>query len=229
MGERYAVYVVPEPTSPLYRFGSAVIGYDAHTGTKLSDAERGAFADLVSRDAVADPARYGFHATIRPPFEPADDHTLETIQSALALFAATQPPVSVGRLAVRVMSRFVALLPVEPTDALSKLAADTVRATEAFRAPLSPSDRARRLSAQLTPRQIAHIDTWGYPYVFDDFRFHMTLAGPLEPAACERVAAALGHHYEGIDSPLTIDALTLLKQPDRAAPFHVMARIPLSG
>ena len=31
----------------------------------------------------------------------------------------------------------------------------------------------------VTERQASNLDRWGYPYVFDDFRFHMTLTGPL--------------------------------------------------
>src|SRR5262249_2220033 len=46
--------------------------------------------------------------------------------------------------------------------------------------PLTDADRARRNPARLTPRQRDYLERWGYPYVMEEFRFHMTLTGRLE-------------------------------------------------
>ncbi len=37
----------------------------------------------------------------------------------------------------------------------------------------------RRRAANLTPRQEFLLMHWGYPYVLDEFRFHMTLTRRL--------------------------------------------------
>ena len=54
-----------------------------------------------------------------------------------------------------------------------------MKAFNAYRAPLSAADRERRIKAKLSPRQIELMDQWGYPYVLDEYRFHMTLTGAL--------------------------------------------------
>jgi hypothetical protein len=54
-----------------------------------------------------------------------------------------------------------------------------VREFDGFRAPLTPEDRARRNPSALTPRQCDYLDRFGYPYVMEDFRFHMTLTGRI--------------------------------------------------
>ena len=44
---------------------------------------------------------------------------------------------------------------------------------------LAEADKARRLKSPLTPAQHAYLEAYGYPYVGDAFRFHMTLTGSL--------------------------------------------------
>ena len=80
---RYAVYFVPEAATEFYRFGSSVLGYDCYSGGSVErrsilDAE----PDLWDR-LTAEPRRYGFHATLKAPFQPVSyTHlTLPTIYS----------------------------------------------------------------------------------------------------------------------------------------------------
>jgi hypothetical protein len=35
------------------------------------------------------------------------------------------------------------------------------------------------VAAGLNQSQVANLDRWGYPYLFADFRFHMTLTGKV--------------------------------------------------
>ena len=102
-------------------------------------------------------------------------------------FAATPRAIPVITPVVRAISSFIAVVPEAPVPALSQLADDCVTEFERFRAPLSDHDRQRRLKSPLTPRQIEHLDRWGYPYVFEEFRFHMTLTGSLPAAKREAV------------------------------------------
>ncbi len=80
---------------------------------------------------------------------------------------------------VRIISGFTAVVPDAPSAELSTLAQACVEGFEVFRAPMTPNDRARRKPENLTPRQVEQLDRFGYPYVRDDFRFHMTLTGRL--------------------------------------------------
>jgi hypothetical protein len=131
---------------------------------------------------------------------------------------------------VRTIGRFTALVPAGADDGVTALATDCVETCDRFRAPLTEADRARRMAAGLTPRQIALMDRWGYPYVCEEFRFHMTLTGPLpEPERGPwraRLAAAAG---DEVPDPAIIDALSLVVQDAPAARFRVLARHPLTG
>ena len=145
-------------------------------------------------------------------------------------FPAGRSPCTVGRLQPALLSGFVALVPCAPAPAISAFAADTLAAFDEFRGPASTADRERRIAAGLSARQRALLDRWGYPYVLEEFRFHMTLAGPLPRADCERWLAAyqtafapLAHHV------LVVDALSLLCQDRPDARFHLIRREPLTG
>ena len=80
---------------------------------------------------------------------------------------------------VSALGSFIALMPAAPCPGLHDLTDACVRHFDRFRAPTNGDERARRVAAPLTERQIGNLDRWGYPYVFDDFRFHMTLTGSL--------------------------------------------------
>src|SRR5262249_46661964 len=98
-----------------------------------------------------------------------------------------------------------------------------------FRAPPDAAELAKRRAAGLTPAQDALLERWGYPYVFDEFRFHMTLTRRLndeeqariEPRLLPLVAPATA-------GPLLIDALSLFAQADRASPFRLIRRFAFS-
>jgi hypothetical protein len=99
---------------------------------------------------------------------------------------------------------------------------------DTFRAPLRREDRDRRLAAGLTDRQVGNLERWGYPYVFEEFRFHMTLTGRIEDAALRRrVRETLAALYNSIDVSYRIDALTVCRQRDRDSRFTVLSRHPL--
>lgn len=173
---RYAIYFVPAAETVLYQFGAAVLGYDAYTGLDTPYV-RGVDPDWPDR--VREPRVYGFHATLKPPFRLATNVTAAELQAEFSLFARSRSTITAGPLVVRVLGSFVALVLDTNCAAIDNLAADSVPHFDRFRAPINEQERVRRLSAPLTARQKLHLDRWGYPYVFDDFRFHMSLTGPL--------------------------------------------------
>ena len=71
--------------------------------------------------------------------------------------------------------------------------------------------RRRAPAASLRARQQEFLETWGYPYVFDEFQFHMTLTGPVTEAA--RLIPTLAALFEPAGHSVTIDALTLMREP----------------
>lgn len=173
---RYAIYFVPAPETALYQFGATVLGYDVYSSR---DVPFVATALPDWSDKIREPRIYGFHATLKPPFRLAEGLAPSDLNAAFDAFAKSQPFIDVGPLEVRALGSFVALVPVAPCAALDQLAGACVRHFDRFRAPMNGEERKRRLAASLTERQIRNLKRWGYPYVFEDFRFHMTLTGPL--------------------------------------------------
>lgn len=224
---RYAIYFVPDRSSGLARFGASVLGTDPCTGAAVPFADHPVFLDPAAHRWSEEPRKYGFHATLKAPFELREGESEATLAAFARTFAAGRGSVTIPRLEVGALGHFLALVPAAPSAALDELAAACVRGFEPFRAPLAPADRERRLRASLSPRQIAYLDRWGYPYVFEEFRFHMTLTGPLPEEQRERLRGVLTELYSAFDAPVRIDALSLCRQAARDEPFTLIERFPL--
>jgi putative phosphonate metabolism protein len=224
-GPRYAIYYVPERTSALYRFGTAVLGYDCYSGNELPN-----WCSLPAwNEAVREPRRYGFHATLKAPFHLATSAREVDLFRDFTSFAREQAVFTLTSISVRELDGFIAVVPDEPAPVLNHLAQNCVRYFDRFRAPLTEQDRRRRLKSPLTERQIQNLDRWGYPYVFDDFRFHMTLTGRLETGEREDALSRLCHEFQQA-SPvkhLTIGKIVIARQHDGASPFKVVRAAPL--
>ena len=220
---RYAIYYLPDETSALWRFGSAVIGYDSVTAQQVEHAVLDLKQDLAL--LTAEPRRYGFHATLKAPFRLTHGATEAMLVDAAERFASQEAPFDIGQLHVSALGSFIALAP-GPNDALREFAARCVRAFEPFRAPMTSDERAKRLRAPLTPQQIELMDTWGYPYVFDEFRFHMTLTSSLVPEITAAMRDALAIAYSKIDAAASLNSICVCVQLPGER-FRLLRRFPL--
>jgi 2'-5' RNA ligase len=121
------------------------------------------------------------------------------------------------------VSGFIAVVPSEPSAGVERLAADCTRDFDHFRAPLTMEDRERRNPSALTPRQREYLDRWGYPYVMEEFRFHMTLTGRLDAVRREPILAMLRGRFSKIGlTMLAIDRIALFRQDDAHARFRIV-------
>jgi putative phosphonate metabolism protein len=222
---RYAIYYAAAPGSVLDQFGASLLGYDAYRGEDLP------FPDGVPpdwRDLTQDPRKYGFLATLKAPMTLAAGRTEAQLVAACELFADAARPIPLIKPVVDSISGFIAVIPAEPSAELRQLAAECARAFDFFRAPLTPEDRARRNPEKLTPRQCEYLDRWGYPYVMEEFRFHMTLTGRLSAPRREDVEAMLQSRFAEIGpATLEIDRIALFRQDDAAARFRIIGHWPL--
>ena len=223
---RYAVFYAPDRASDLAQRAASWLGWDVHAG---GAAAQPVIDGLDLAEATATPRKYGFHGTLKPPFRLAEGTDAAGLSAGLEAFAAQTAPVRLDGIEVSALGRFVALTPTGDTAALSTLAGAVVAGFEPFRAPLTEAEIAKRNPDKLSARQRASLDRWGYPHVFEDFRFHLTLSGPRTPDQISPlVAAARAHFGTVIDGPLTLDALTLFgERPDGM--FEVVHRYPLTG
>jgi putative phosphonate metabolism protein len=223
---RYAIYYAPAQGSGLDRFGSTLLGYDAHAAADLPFPDGIAAADWL--ELTEDPRKYGFHATLKAPMALAPGGHEDELFAACAVFAAKPRTLPVIKPVVDTIEGFIAIVPATLTAALQDLAADCVRDFDSFRAPLTEADRARRSPSRLTPRQRDYLDQWGYPYVFEEFRFHMTLTGRLDDGRRPSILAMLRDRFGHIGlKELSIDRIALFRQDTADRRFRVIGDWPL--
>lgn len=210
---RYAIYYLPPPGSALDRFGAALLGYDVVSGEDVPFPPEMLSAVPDWAAVTTDPRKYGFHATLKAPTALAPGLTEAELLWACATFAETPRAIPVIKPSVQAIGSFIALVPAEPSEELSQLAADCVRSFDSFRAPLSAEDRARRKPAQLSPQQVQYLDQWGYPYVLEEFRFHMTLTGSLPPDRQQQLLGRLREQFAKLElDTLAIDRIAVCRQ-----------------
>lgn len=230
MVPRYALYFAPAPESALWRFGCTVLGYDAATGQDVAPAVPPDKTLVEWATATEAPRRYGFHGTLVAPMHLRAGATEDAYLEAIRQFAGQQAPRSAPGLKVQALGSFLALTIAGDAAPVAELAADATRALSPWRAPLTDADRARRLASPLTPRQKQHLADYGYPYVLEDFRFHMTLTGSLpEPQRADfatRLAADFAARVP--PNPLAVDAVSIFRQDRRDGRFRIIARIALA-
>lgn len=219
---RYAIYYTPAERDPLTVLATSWLGRSAFTGESTPPRAIGRLpaAEVAYHTAAA--RRYGFHGTILAPFTLADGETEHGLRTALDAFCEAQDAFCVPRVVVTRLDGFFALVPETPSQALNGLARDVVVAFDRFRAPLSEAERTRRSATHLSPSQLRNLMQWGYPYVFEDFRFHMTLTGRVDEAEAVRVHRAIEEHFGPVlEEPLEVGSLALSLEPEPGAPFVV--------
>ncbi|MEJ1159725.1 DUF1045 domain-containing protein [Prosthecomicrobium sp. N25] len=226
MTARYAIYFAPPPESALWHFGSAIIGYDAAAAREVVPIVPASWEPAAWRAATADPRRYGFHATLKAPFRLREGVTEQDLLDRFRIWSAGLGPVPSVQLVVRPIGDFVALVPASPNPALAGLADAAVDAFEPLRAPLTADEIARRRPDRLTGRQRDYLLRFGYPYVREEFRFHMTLTGAIG-SRVDEVAAALAdlHQRSCGEAEMPIDRIAIFSQPSDGEPFVIKAGV----
>jgi putative phosphonate metabolism protein len=222
---RYAIYFTPPEDDALSRLAASWLGRDAFRDRNLAQPAVDGFTADEIVNLTGDPRRYGFHATLKAPFDLASDRSEHELLAAFDALAAVIPGFTLPQVTLGQLGAFFALVPAVRSEELQAFADTCVRHFEPFRAPLSAADIARRKPERLTESERRNLEQWGYPYVFEDFRFHMTLTGEVpsdrQPAMTTVLEAIFA---DFIDRPLAISHLSLFVEPERGAPF-VMKRI----
>lgn len=227
---RYALYFAPVPDTPLHRFGSAWLGRDAATGRPVPQPEVPGVTPERLAEITRPPALYGFHATLKPPFRLAGGCSEAGLLEAVAALAGERQPFAAPALTLAVIDGWRALVLQARCPEMQALCDEMVAALDPFRRPPDEAELARRLAAGLTPRQEALLRRWGYPYVFDEFRFHMTLTSRLDAAEGARIDAALAAlAAPHLCDPLAVDGVALFRQPGPGEPFRLLRRFPFAA
>lgn len=225
-GPRYAIYFVPAAESKLYRYGSSVLGYDCYTGAPVDFPQEFGAGAVNWNEVTAAPRRYGFHATLKAPFHLSPSCTERQLVNALQNFARLGHAIHSFAPAVQLFNGFVAVVPVKDQALLDALAASCTTLFDAYRAPMSPQERARRIALGLSHSQIRNLDRWGHPYVLSEFRFHLTLTGIVPPRRRKAVIETLldSFHRMRVELSIAIDRLALVKQETPDSAFRLVSK-----
>ncbi len=224
--KRFAVYYAPRPGAFADRT-ARWLGWDPVLGQALPQPELPGIADPAA--ITVEPRRYGFHGTIRAPFRLAEGLDADQLRDSVARLAARLAPVSCTGLALETLHGFLVLTPQGCEAALLELGAQVVEETNPLRAPLTEAEIARRQPQRLSPRQRELLDRWGYPFVMEEFRFHLTLTDRLPADQVGPVATALKAHFTPVlPQPFVIEDLCLFGE-DASGRFHLLHRYALTG
>ena len=220
--DRYAIYYTPQGS--LAEAGAAWLGWDVARGRAVAHPE---VAGLDVAALTQTPRKYGLHATMKPPMRLATGTDEGALRAACAALAATRAPVRLEGLQVERLGRFLALRPLGDVSALNALAAACVTELDTFRAPAPDTEIEKRRAAGLSTEQDRNLIQWGYPYVLDQFRFHITLTGKLPkgdlPAVEDYLATELAPL---LPQPFEINDLALMGEAEDGR-FHLIQRYPL--
>lgn len=229
MSTRYAIYYCPEADAPLTLAAANFLGRDAFGRPVQPREPLPGLAGLDLDRLTADPRGYGFHATLKAPFELARGRSEEELVQALEAFCLSTARFT-GSIEVSDIGPFIALRLAAPSTEMDQLHRACVTEFEPFRAPLSEADLERRRQARLTVQQEAWLLEFGYPYIFDDFRFHMTLTGRLRDEMLRaNMVEALSDRFERFQGIHSFETLALFKQLSRQEPFYVLKIVNLQN
>lgn len=228
---RYAVYFALPRNSRLWLAAQSWLGRDCESGAALERPHLEGWTAAEADEVTSSPRHYGFHATLKAPFELTAGKTLADLQEAARRFGAAQPAFTAPPLKVSAIGPFLALTLSDPCPALQALAAAAVTELDNLRAPLSEADLARRLQSDLSERQRELLLAWGYPYVLEEFRFHMTLTGPIaDSARRDDLRQRLAERFRPLlTQPVPVSEICLYSQDRRESPFLLRQRFRLAG
>ena len=224
---RYAIYYAPR-RGAFAEAAASRLGWDAAGAVAVAQPDLPGLPRALADLTVA-PRKYGFHGTIRAPFRLASGVTEAMVQEAVSGLARRQRAVRLQGLQLARLGGFLALVPEGDDSALLALGAAVVEGLDPLRAALNPQEYARRKPDRLTPRQRALLDRWGYPYVMEEFRFHLTLSDDLAAAEVEPVAAIAEDWFAPVlPQPFAVEDLCLFGEDDQGR-FHLIGRHALTG
>ncbi|MCH8617820.1 phosphonate metabolism protein/1,5-bisphosphokinase (PRPP-forming) PhnN [Undibacterium sp. TS12] len=231
---RYALYFSPAPDSPWWQAGASWLGRDPMHAGKIQQGHIPGVPDILLSGLTAEARRYGFHATLKAPFNLLEGfHEADLISMANA-FARLQPVISISELQIRMMGDFLALRPHGNEAEINALAMRCVSFFDMLRSAPDAAYLAKRRHAGLSARQESLLQQWGYPYTEEEYRFHLTLSDDLSDTDADlhyALRKAAEHQFGKLMevAPLAIDALTIFREERPGLPFNFWMRFPFQA
>jgi putative phosphonate metabolism protein len=225
---RIALYHSPPAGSLLFGLAASWLGRDPRRPDPIDQhVPQGIEPDRMAA-LTADARRYGFHATIVAPFRLAKGRDPEALEAEVEQFCARIDAVEIPVLALGRLGPFFALVPEKQLQPLQALESASTDHFNGWKAPLTPTDIERRDPDSLTARQREYLGSYGYPYVKEEFRYHMTLTGPVPEAEAASMRAAIEAHFAPVlERPYRVESLSIFVEPAPGEPFELRSSFPL--
>ncbi len=98
---RYAIYFSPPARSPLATLGASWLGHNCDNGTAIEPPRLAGISSEAQAALTRAPRRYGFHATLKPPFHLAPGAILDDLRQSLRALATRASVLCLPSLEVR--------------------------------------------------------------------------------------------------------------------------------
>lgn len=227
---RHALYFAPPSDSPLWTAGVRWLGRDPESREMIAPPTVHGLSPERQRQLTESPRRYGWHATLKAPFTLAEGFSVDDLVVEVERFCARREAFNLPSLEIGTLEGFLALVPAQSVHEIADLAAQCVEFFDPLRAPLSAADRARRDPSILSARQREHLDRWGYPYVLDEFRFHLTLTERLSAPDTAVLQPWLERYFaEALDEPVPVSGVAIFEEPMPGAALRLLQRVGFGG
>jgi hypothetical protein len=215
----FAAYLIPPAESPLYRFGSEVLGYDVHENRQIASP----FAPWVG-----DAADFGFHVTVADALYMYTQRDIDLLQKEIEFLLQGLPPVPI-RLQLKEgfpNKSSVSLLCQNDNGVLEYLHHELV--TRCYRTAAGSNYDLGQVSADrggTSERTRLMIQHYHAPYVLGRFQPHFTLltALPAEEHEREKVLEQLCQAYEEQvpAGEIELCELYLMRRPQMNRPWQI--------
>ncbi|HEY4665043.1 MAG TPA: DUF1045 domain-containing protein [Comamonas sp.] len=227
---RIAIYFAPAMETELWQKGSQWLCRCAATSTAMPQPVVPPFTAKEFQQLTQEPRRYGLHATLKAPFRLAEGVCVDNLLDAIGKICATHRKIALSPLRVSRLGNFLSLRPSEDQAEVSALASDCVKSLQPFAAPLTKEEWLKRRRANLSAEQELLVQQWGYPWVFEHFRFHISLTGPLKALAQAQLLALQSeaeryfHHL----APCVLDRIAVFAEFAPGADFQLITQMELA-
>ena len=187
---RYAIYYVPPQSAQFTQFAASWFGWDVY---KSINVKYPVLSDLNYdiKEITSTPSKYGLHATLKAPFFLVPDKTIDELRSSLSILSSSIKKFEISSICLKKIAGYIAIVPTSQNERINYLAKKCLEDLDCFRKAEPLEIINKRRSVGLSERQEAHLLKWGYPYVLDNFDFHLTLTEQLEPQLLENVFLVL--------------------------------------
>jgi hypothetical protein len=168
------------------------------------------------------------HGTLKPSFELSPHTTEQELLTVATLVCRGLAPLKLPALELGEIANIVSLVLEASSVELENFATYCVRAFDGYRRALTPDQEEVFRKNRLTVHQEQMLEHWGYPYVNEEFDFHISLTDPIPD---ERERHRVKDVLEGIAAPvlrkpLIMRELAVFKQNGTQESMSVIARIP---